>query len=169
MTRRRLFSAKVGGTPAEVFNFNVGTVPGDIPRTANPNTSVTTYERTIPHAVLDPNFIGINIVRRDLGPYAYLVHVDFDLFQTSAGNRTYTLYIFRGSSVGPGGVAIPNHSAGRVTVAANQSSEWGASWMIAPPPPGLGNDKAIRVQLAADTNHSVEFQGCTFRIERLGR
>lgn len=170
MTKRRLFSAKVGGTPPEVFNFNVTAVPvpTDIPRTTNPNTSVTTYENTIPHAIVDPNFIGINITKGDLGPYAYLIHVDFDVFQNTASNRTYTLYLFRGSSGGPGGVAIPNHSAGKVTVRANESGEWGASWIIPPPPTGLGTDKAIRVQLAADTNHSVQFQGCRFRIERLG-
>jgi len=167
MTKRRLFSARVGGTPQEIFNFNVGTSPTNILRTTNPNTSVTIYENTIPHAILDPNFIGINITKGDLGNYAYLIHVDFDVYQTTGSNRTYTLYLFRGSS-GDGGVAIPNHSAGKVTVATNQTGEWGASWIIPPTPPGVGTNNALLVQLVADTNHSVEFQGCKFRIELLG-
>jgi hypothetical protein len=171
MTRRSLFSARIGGTGQETFSFNVGTVPAptNIPRTTNPNTSATIYENTIPHAVLDPEFVGINVTKGDLGKYAYLVHVDFDVYQTTGSNKTYTLYLFRGSSGGPGGVAIPNHSAGKVTVATNQSGEWGASWIIPPPSPGLGiANNAMLVQLAADANHSVEFQGCKFRIERLG-
>jgi hypothetical protein len=168
--KRRLFSAKVGGTAAEVFNFNVGAVPipADIPRLTNPNTSVTIYENAIPHAIIDPHFIGLNITSGNLGSYAYLVHVDFDVFQSTGSNKTYTLYLFRGSSGNPGGVAYPNQSAGKVTVATGQSGEWGASWIVSPPAPGLGTNNAIRVQLAADTNHAVQFQGCKFRIERLG-
>jgi hypothetical protein len=166
---RRVFSAAVGGTPQGAFNFNVTAVPipADIPRTTNPNTTVTIYEHAIPHAVMDPNFIGINITKGDLGSYAYLVHVDFDVFQSTGSTKTYTLYLFRGSSASPGGVAYPNQSAGKVTVPTGQSGEWGASWIVAPPAPGLGTDNAIRVQLAADTNHAVQFQACTFRIERL--
>ena len=169
MTTRKVFSATVGGTPQGTFNFNVGTVPvpTNIPRTTNPNTSVTVYENTIPHAILDPNFLGINITKGDLGSHAYLIHVYFDVYQSTGSNKTYTLYLFRGSSGGPGGIAIPNHSAGKVTVAANQSGEWGASWIIPPIPPGLSNNNALLVQLAADTNHSVQFQRCSFRVERL--
>jgi len=166
MTSRRLFSAMVGGTPQETFNFNVLTTPTNIPRTTNPNTSVMIYENTIPHAILDPNFIGINITKGDLGNNAYLIHVDFDVYQTTGSSKTYTLYLFRGSS--DGGVAIPNHSAGKVTVVTNQTGEWGASWIIPPTPPGEGTNDALLVQLVADTNHSVQFQGCKFRIERLG-
>ena len=81
--------------------------------------------------------------------------------------RTYTLYLFRGSSASPGGVAYPNQSAGKLAVPTGQSGEWGASWIVSPPAPGLGTNNAIRVQLAADTNHVVQFQGCKFRIERL--
>jgi hypothetical protein len=170
VARRRLFAAMVGGTPQGVFNFNVGTVPvpTDIPRTTNPNTTVTIYENTIPHAVMDPNFVGVKLTRGKLGIYAYLIHVDFDVFQSTGSNKTYTLYLFRGSSGGPGGVAMPNQSAGKVTLATNQSGEWGASWIISPTPPGLGTDNSLRVQLAADANHSVEFQQCRFRIEQLG-
>jgi hypothetical protein len=168
-TKRRVFSAQVGGTPLGVFNFTVGAVPqpSDIPRTTNPNTSVTIYEHAIPHAMMDSNFIGINITNGDLGSYAYLVHVDFDVFQSTGSTKTYTLYVFRGSSANPGGVAYPNQSAGKVTVPTGQSGEWGASWIVSPPAPGLGTNNAIRVQLAADANHVVQFQGCRFRIERL--
>jgi hypothetical protein len=154
-TRRRVFSAQVGGTPQGAFNLNVSAVPQptDIPRTTNPN--------------MDPNFIGMNITNGDLGSYAYLVHVDFDVFQSTGSTRTYTLYLFRGSSANPGGVAFPNQSAGKVTVPTGQSGEWGASWIVSPPAPGLSTNNTIRVRLAADTNHVVQFQGCKFRIERL--
>jgi hypothetical protein len=170
MTARRVFSAKVGGTQPEAFNFNVGAVPipSDIPRTTNPMTSVTLYENAIPHAIVDPNFIGISLTKGDLGNDAYLVHVDFDVFQTTGSNRTYTLYLFRGSSGGPAGVAVPNQSAGKVTVATGQTGEWGASWIVSAPAPGLSANNSLRVQLAADTNHVVQFQACRFRIERLG-
>ena len=165
---REVFSAKVGGKAPEDFNFNVGAGPTDIPRTTNPATTVTIYENAIPHAIIDPQFIGINVTKGDLGDSAYLVHVDFDVFQSTGGNRTYTLHVFRGSSGNPGGIALPNQSAGRLTVPTVQSGEWGASWIIAAPAPGLSTNNAIRVQLAADMNHAVQFQGCRFRIERLG-
>src|SRR6516165_5998885 len=113
---REVFSARVGGRAPEDFNFNVGAGPADIPRTTNPNTTVTIYENDIPHAILDPNFIGISLTRGDLGDSAYLVQVDFDVFQSTGANRTYTLHVFRGSSGNPGGIAIPNQSAGKLTV-----------------------------------------------------
>ena len=165
--QRPRFSARIGGTQQGAFNFNVGTLPTSIPRTTNPNTSVTIYENTIAHAVLDPNFIGIKITTGDLGSYAYLVHVDFDVKQNTGSNKTYTLNIFRGSSGAPAGIARPNQSAGTLILGANKSGEWGASWIIPPTPPGLDNNNAMLIQLAADTNHSVQVQACSFRIERL--
>jgi hypothetical protein len=167
MLQRLAFSAMIGGVGGE-FSFDVepDPLPGNIPYTPNPNSSITIFENTIPNAIFDPNFIGINITKGDLGSFAYLVHVDFDIYQTTGSNKTYTLYLFRGSSVGFGGTSRPNRSAGKVTIANNSSGEWGATWIV--PPTQLGDNKAIRIQLAADVKHSVQFQKCLFRIERLG-
>jgi hypothetical protein len=106
---------------------------------------------------MDPNFIGINITNGDLGSYAYLVHVDFDVFQYGS-TRTYTLYVFRGSSANPGGVAYPNQSAGKVTGTTGQSGEWGASWIVSPPAPGLGTNNAIRVN-----SQPMRIMSCSFK------
>ena len=168
-TRRRVFSAQVGGTPQGAFNLNVSTVPQptDIPRTTNPNTSVTIYENAIPHAAMDPNFIGMNITNGDLGSYAYLVHVDFDVFQVREAPGPTRCICFEGQArileASHFLTSLRARSRNQQVNLANGERR-GSSHR---PHQALARTTRSVVPLAADTNHVVQFQGCKFRIERL--